>query len=296
MNNLKDILKKTSNCKKITIKNKAYIICTNDQSFVVKKKKNNLNEVYDYLMSRSFDYFPSLISEDELYHVYEYIKDSNEPIEQKALDLMYILSLLHSKTTFYKEVDLDDYKKIYEDILQEIDYLFDYHNNILEQIEKQIYMSPPGYLFARNFSKIYQSLFFCKKEIDNWYKLIENKHKVRVVRLHNNLSIDHYLKKDKSYLISWEKSKIDMPLYDLLIFYKRHYLDFDFFELFKTYESRYPLLEEEKKLLFVLMAMPMKIEFQNNNYQDCKTIRKFYDYLYITESIITEYRPTSQTN
>lgn len=296
MNNLKDILKKTSNCKKITIKNKAYIICTNDQSFVVKKKKNNLNEVYDYLMSRSFDYFPSLISEDELYHVYEYIKDSNEPIEQKALDLMYILSLLHSKTTFYKEVDLDDYKKIYEDILQEIDYLFDYYNNILEQIEKQIYMSPPGYLFARNFSKIYQSLFFCKKEIDNWYKLIENKHKVRVVRLHNNLSIDHYLKKDKSYLISWEKSKIDMPLYDLLIFYKRHYLDFDFFELFKTYESRYPLLEEEKKLLFVLMAMPMKIEFQNNNYQDCKTIRKFYDYLYITESIITEYRPTSQTN
>ena len=40
--------------------------------------------------------------------------------EQKIIDLINILTLLHSKTTMYKEIDIDYYKYIYEETLKEM--------------------------------------------------------------------------------------------------------------------------------------------------------------------------------
>ena len=45
-----------------------------------------------------------------------YINDIDEPKEQKIIDLTNIITLLHNKTTMYKEIDLDNYKYIYEEI------------------------------------------------------------------------------------------------------------------------------------------------------------------------------------
>ena len=112
---------------------------------------------------------------------------------------------------------------------------------------------------------------------------------MRVVNIHNNVTIDHYLKKDKPYFISWNKSKIDSPIYDLLIFYKNHYLDFDFSELFLMYESRYRLTEDERLLLFVYMALPPKMEVNEREYDLCKKHRKVLDYIYKTDALIAGY-------
>ena len=49
---------------KITIKNNVKII---DNSYVVKKKTKPLKDTYNYLLSRSFDYFPEVIKEDDKY-------------------------------------------------------------------------------------------------------------------------------------------------------------------------------------------------------------------------------------
>ena len=38
--------------------------------------------------------------------MYEYIEDVNTPEEQKAIDLVSMMSLLHNKTTYYKEVPI----------------------------------------------------------------------------------------------------------------------------------------------------------------------------------------------
>ena len=63
-----------------------------------------------------------------------------------------------------------------------------------------------------------------------------------------------------------EKSKIDNPIYDLYNLYLNHYLDFDFNELFINYESKYPLLNEERILLFSLLTIPWKFEFNDTEY------------------------------
>ncbi len=272
---------------KITIKNNTRII---DDKIVLKKKKNNdLNNVYKYLKSRSFDYFPEPITIDNLYEVYPFLEDTYEPSEQKATDIMHLLGLLHSKTTFYREIDIDKNKEIYENISDELEYLNNFYNDLITMIEKEVYMSPSRYLIARNINIIFGSIYYAKHNLEEWYKKIDNNKNERVVNIHNNISLDHYIKNEKPYLISWNKSRIDSPIYDLLSFYKNHYLDFDFDDLFHFYESGYPLKEDERLLLFTYMAIPYKIEIISDEYEMCIKINKMIEYLYKTSNLIMNY-------
>lgn len=288
-NNLKNIINKYK-AKKITLKNSAKIIENENTRLVIKKDNPNILDTYNYLLSRSFDYFPKIIYKDNDYNVYEYVEDVNEPSEQRILDIITLTSILHSKTTFYKEVDIDNYKYLYETINKKLEYLFNYYNDIITLIEKNIYMSPSNYIIARNINKIFETINYCKYEVDSWYELIKDKRKIRVVNIHNNLSLDHYIKNDKPYLISWNKNKIDMPIYDLLTLYKKYYLDFDFYELFNYYESRYPLTNEEGKMLFILMSIPEKLVLDSSEYKNSIKCRKFFDYIYKTKDLINEYK------
>lgn len=278
--------------RKITIKNKAKIIESEQGCFVFKKKAQDLSNTYSYLKSRAFDNFPELIRSDDEYDIYEYIKAIHEPIEQKALDIVQMMSMLHSKTTFFKEVDFDDYKAIYEEMIEQLEERFIYYNDIMNVIESDVYMSPSEYLLARNITNIYKTLELSRTFLEHWYKLIKNKKNMRVVNIHNNIDLTHYLKTDqKSYLISWDHNKIDMPIIDIYVFYKRHYLELDFIDLMHVYESRYPLLEEEKYLLFSKILVPDKINFQDNEYERCKNVRKMFDYLYKTFELTEDRKP-----
>lgn len=288
-NNLKNIINKYK-AKKVTLKNSAKIIENENTRLVIKKDNPNILDTYNYLLSRSFDYFPKIIYKDNDYNAYEYVEDVNEPSEQRILDIITLTSILHSKTTFYKEVDIDNYKYLYETINKKLEYLFNYYNDIITLIEKNIYMSPSNYIIARNINKIFETINYCKYEVDSWYELIKDKRKIRVVNIHNNLSLDHYIKNDKPYLISWNKNKIDMPIYDLLTLYKKYYLEFDFYELFNYYESRYPLTNEERKMLFILMSIPEKLVLDSSEYKNSIKCRKFFDYIYKTEELINEYK------
>ncbi len=288
-NNLKNIINKYK-AKKVTLKNSAKIIENENTRLVIKKDNPNILDTYNYLLSRGFDYFPKIIYKDNDYNAYEYVEDVNEPSEQRILDIITLTSILHSKTTFYKEVDIDNYKYLYETINKKLEYLFNYYNDIITLIEKNIYMSPSNYIIARNINKIFETINYCKYEVDSWYELIKDKRKIRVVNIHNNLSLDHYIKNDKPYLISWNKNKIDMPIYDLLTLYKKYYLEFDFYELFNYYESRYPLTNEERKMLFILMSIPEKLVLDSSEYKNSIKCRKFFDYIYKTEELINEYK------
>ena len=282
---LNDILKKydikpyryTNNGNVIIIENK------NDR-FIVRKKSMD-EEIFSYLKTRNFDYFPRFINDlNDEFIIQEYVEDIKYPSEQKILDLINLVSLLHNKTTHYKEVDIEDYKRLYEDISNNIEYLKSYYFDIITTIETHTFMSPYEYLFARNISKINSVLNFCEIEISNWYNLVKDKTKERQVVLHNNLDLSHFIKNDKSYLINWKKSKIGNPIFDLFVLYKRHALDFDFESIFNAYEQSYPLSIDEKRLLYILISLPDKIEFNGNNYELCNKISNMVDYLYKTNN------------
>lgn len=271
----------------------AILINTKDNKMIIKKKENE-NNIYEYLNSRSFRYYPKIINENDNYRITEYIDEIEMPEEQKMIDMINLVSLLHSKTTFYKEVDEDDYKKIYEDITGNIEYLGSYYIDLITIIESKVYMSPSEYLLARNISKIFSALNYAKNELEKWLEIIENKKKQRFVVLHNNLELSHYIRNDNSYLISWDKSKIDIPIFDLYKLYKKYALTFDFESILKEYEKIYPLLQEEIILFFVLITLPDKIEFTDNEYENTKLISKKIDTIYKTEKLIEEYSKTKK--
>ena len=271
-------------------KGKAIIVSTKDGKYVIKNKNRDNNNVFKYLSSRNFDYFPKKISsEDDAYELITYIEETEMPQSQKMTDMMDLIALLHSKTTYYQEVDLDEYKKIYEDIHNNIEYLYSYYNDIITLIENKIIYSPSEYLFARNISIVFDTLNYVNELLEKWYEMVKEKRKQRYVVVHNNLDINHFLKENSEYLISWDKSKIDLPIYDLYKLYKRNHLEYDFDILLKRYERSYPLLEEEKRLFHILILLPDKIEFNSQEYDMCKKISNMIDGLYKTKDFVLPY-------
>lgn len=276
--------------KKYSKINKVFLIDTNDKKFVIKKKNTQNNEIFKFLKYRNFDYLPFRVNNDnEKYEITNYINNIEIPKEQKILDLIDLVSLLHNKTTHYKEVTEDDYKEIYEDISNNIEHLYTYYSDIITVIESKVYMSPSEYVLARNISKIFQILNFIKNELEEWLKLVKEKNKQRLVVLHNNLELNHLIINEKNYLISWDKSKVGIPIFDIYKLYIRHSLELDFDEVFKRYLKNYPLYEEEKKLFFILILMPKKIEIGDSEYENTKIRANLIDYLYKTEKFISPY-------
>lgn len=277
--------------KKITIKKDVRIIDSGDKKFVIKKRDKDLDDLFKYLRSRAFDYFPKITYKTKNYDIYEYVEDIEIPVEERALDIIKLVTMLHSKTTFYKDVDENYYKELYENIHERIDYLNNYYNDVATIIEQEEYMSPSNYLFIRNISKVFQALNYCKYNIDKWYDIISEKKRVRIVNIHNNLRLDHYLLGERPYLISWRQSKKDMPIYDLIKMYKKYYLELDFCELLRSYELHYPMLMEEKILFFCLISIPEKLEFNDTEYNLCLKVKEFYDYLNVSEKFLSDYFP-----
>lgn len=278
--------------KKITLKNKVRIIDSGKEQFVIKRREKSLEDLYKYLKSRSFNYYPELLYQTANYDIYRYIEDINIPLEERAEDMIKLVTLLHGKTTFYKEIDDDTYKELYENIIEQLDYLFNYYNDIAEVIEKEEYMSPSHYYFIRNISKVFAAINYCRYHIDKWYDIIKEKKRIRVVNLHNNLNLEHYLLDgDKPYFISWRLSKRDIPIYDIIKLYKQYYKELDFCELLRKYEMHYPMLKEEKELFFVLISIPDKLDFNSGEYHMCKKVQNFYDYLTCSEKLIDDYLP-----
>ncbi len=270
--------------KRYTKKNKSFIIDTNKGKFVYKNSKPK-KEILDYLKTRNFDYIPKYITKSfDNYQITEYLENYNIPKEQKILDMINLVSLLHSKTTHYKEIDINEYEKIYEEVINNIDYLRGYYTDLITIIESKVYPSPSEYLLERNISIIFGTLNSLNERLEKFNTLITNKKTDRNVILHNNLKLDHFIRNNKSYLINWDYAKIGNPIFDIYKLYKNHVSDFDFLELLKAYEKNYPLKDDEKELLFILISLPDKIEFNDNEYEMCKKISKFVDELYKTNN------------
>jgi len=259
---LKEILKK-NNLRATSYEKigKTVKIDTNNGSYIIKKTKDN-KDIFNYLITRNFNYYPDIIDYDNNYSITRYIDNIDIPNEQKMNDLIKLVALLHLKTTYYKELNDSEYKQLYEDLSNNISYLKEYYNEIISIIDTKVYMSPSEYLLARNISIINSSLNYSENKINDWYKKISTSDKYRVSVIHNNLNLSHFIKNNNDYLISWDKAKIDTPLFDLYKLYNNHVLDFDFTDILKRYESIYPLTEDELELFYILISIPKKIRIK----------------------------------
>lgn len=285
-----------------TIKGNCTILETTSGNFVVKKKPHNkdIPSIFNYLRSRNFIYFPEVYSDnrDDNY-IYEYVEDDGIINPAKSEDLISIVALLHSKTSYNKEVSEETYKEIYEDIKNNILYLRDYYLKYYELFLKSIYMSPKEYEFVRNYSKITAALNFSERELDDWYSVVKEKKNERISLIHNNLSLDHHLRsKNQDYLISWDKAKFDTPVLDLVKLYQNNFWELEFSTIYNKYLSITNLTSSEQKLFFILISLVPEIDFNSkeSEFNACKNMRKKLDYIYKTENFLKPYYTTDTEN
>ena len=156
-------------------------------------------------------------------------------------------------------------------------------------IEEEIFMSPSHYLFIRNSSKLLNQISFCSKKLDEWYDSIKDKREIRVCTVHNNLSLEHFIKGEKEALISWDKAGTDSPILDIYELYQREWENVEFNSLLKKYLKLYSLNKEELDLLLIMLSMPKEIEFSNCEFKSCENISKVLDYVFKTEELVRPY-------
>ena len=284
-----DVLKSIYKPYRFTKKGHTTIIESTSGSYVIKDKKNDIKKLYAYLKSRHIDTFPELIDDTRSdVNMYEYIEETAMPKEEKLYDMAKVIGNLHSKTYYYKEVSEDTYKKIYDNIKSNITYLDNSYETLYLNSLNNTYPSPSEYLFLRHFNTLKNTLNNLTKELDDWYNLVKDKKEERVALIHNNLKLEHYLKSDKDYLISWENSCFDTPVLDLYILYKNEFMTHNFISFFKKYFEVFSLTSEEEKLLYILISIPPNITNMGSNYSKTEEIRNLLDYVYKTKEIKDE--------
>ncbi len=283
---------------RIYYKNHTKIVDTNRGTFVIKKKNNHKKELFDYLESRKFNFYLPLENQDtDPYEIYPFIEDRLLSSSDKAVDLIYTMSMLHIKTTTYEEINKDEVKKIYEETKQKIEYLYAYYWDLQDYIETKVYMAPEEYLLIKNMDQIYRFLNFSKEKIEQWYQEKINMTKERKVFIHNNITLDHFLASNQAYLIHWDEARKDIVIYDFLNFYKQEYHKLEMISLFELYQSRYPYTPEEKTLFLSLLALPWKVELKKDHYQNTIVVKELVTYMKKTRKfILKENKKDQKTN
>lgn len=287
-NELKQIIEKYKPLK-YTIKGKTVNLFSTAGDYVIKPTTKNISELFNYLRSRNFNNFPNVIEQNNNYITYEYVKSLDTPKEQQLLDLVLLVSKLHNKTAYFKEVTEDKYTEIYDNIKSNILFLKDYYSKMYDEAFNEIYTSPSNYYFLLNYSLINNDLAFIENELDEWFNLVKETNKQRVCLVHNNLSLDHFVKGMDSYLLSWDKYTFDTPIVDIVNLYKNEYLTCDFSGILKEYLKNFKLSKDEEKLLFILLSLPDQIEKEANEFNNTCNVTLTIDYIKRTEKLIRPY-------
>lgn len=274
---------------------KTRVICNNDKKYIYKTRLKNKEDLFNYLRSKDFMNFLLCKRETEKYEIYPYIIEDNLPPEDKAQELIYLLSLLHSKTTTYKTVNIDEVKELYENTKMQINNLRLYYYDMQDFIETKIIMSPEEQLLINNVSNFYKALNYSEYKLDKWLELKQKEKTERITQLHNNICLKHFLiNQENKYLIDWEYASKGIVIYDFLKFYQNEIDNLEMLPLFKIYQSKYQYTKSEQLLFESLIAIPSKIEFNQSHIVNTINTRKVVDYVNKTSIFLSEYNKENQ--
>ncbi len=267
--------------------NKRTITTNQAKYFLKKQKKYDQENVYTILEERGFAHFlkpiTTLASKEE---VFPFIEEKHYHSQEKAIDMMHVLSLLQNKTTFYQEISLDEIKKIYEETKKEILYLYDYYQDLEERSFKEVYPSPSVLLFQKNITLLFESLAYANEMLEKWYEEINRKKRYRKVLVHHKFILPHLLEADIPRLISLDELEYGLPIEDFITFFKKHCLEQDMESLFAIYQQKFPFTKEEYLLFSSQLTLPPKLDifktslasccFLSKEFQKMEEIRTFF--------------------
>ena len=268
------------------------IIEEDNKKICIKRVNNSLLNRYNYLRSKGFyNIFDYKINNG--YEIRSFVDEIDISKEDKIYNLIYLIAMLHTKTTHYKNISLDEIKTFYEKETDEIIDIKNYYNTICENNDYKMLLLPSINLLIDNISLLFISLDKSKYFLDKWYEVVKDKKRKRVVLNHNNLKISNYIVSDNSYLINWDKSIIDTPVIDLYSLFKNNIDNIDLIDCFNTYKTKYVLYEEEVLFLYFKLLKIDKVLFDKDEFDNTTEVYDIINYLEIINEFL-EYNLKSE--
>lgn len=281
---------------KIEYKNNIQIVTKENKKYIKLKGDNTKEELYDYLSSKNFNNFFKPIEKTKDYKLYPFIENRTQDKEERANELINIMSELHNKTTSYKEINKLQIKKIYTNQKENLSSIRNYYFEIQDYFETKEFPSPEEQLLLNNISNIYKAINYSEFKIDSWYEKINKKNQCRYVQLHNNLSLDNLLLDKNYYLINWNNSEQNLPIYDFINLYKKEFNNLDMKKLFSNYQRKYKYSEEEQLLFESLLSIPPKIIFNKSHLINTIKTRQHLNYIELTSEFLKNDKENQENN
>lgn len=282
--------------KKIEYKDSVKVINKDGFKYVKKKKKKDKKRLYTKLSDKNFNAYLVPIKEIDNYELYPYIEEENINKKEKLQILINIMAELHSKTTSYEIYDKQQIEELYMNTKNNLQALRNYYYELQDNLELREFPAPEEQLLLNNVSNIYKAINYSEYKLNLWYEKINTNKKIRYVQIHNNISLEHLLVEKNNYLISWEKSRKDIPVYDFIEFYKKEFSNYNMNELFNIYQEKYKYMEEEQLLFESLISVPPQITFKKTHLINTIETKKQIDYLIKTSEFLSKNNKENQEN
>ncbi|MBO4245951.1 MAG: hypothetical protein J5892_04395 [Bacilli bacterium] len=226
---------------------------------VYKKSNQKVIDLINYLDNKGFNYLPNYRFNND-FITYDYIDDLAISNEEKALELIKTLAILHHKTSYYKEITQEDIRRIYDKYQNHLKYYLIYFKNYFDKKIDNEFYQPDELLLLNNYTIINDYLNLGLSYLEEWFNKVSKLNSVRLSLIHNNVNLEHLIINQNNYLISYDHAMFDLSIIDLVLFYVKYYDQFDFIKLFLEYQNIDHLEPEEILLLKVLLIINFKYE------------------------------------
>ena len=270
MNNIKTkiISNNCTNIIKIDLEKNYVIIHTNKNKYLLKKGSKEDRDNRLYLSQSGYQDKMILVDADFEYELY-LLEEKSFPgnVQNTMLDELF---KIHKSTTSIVNVSDEEKSNIYKNAVNRLDELFNYYYNWQISIQEKIFPSAGEYLLLLNVSKIYKLLNYSRSYLEKWYVL--DNISFQEAFLVNIISLNNYYAGEV--FIDYSNSSVGKIIEEITNYYRNYYENVSLEEVL----DKYDLLEAEKYYLFFLLAMPKKIFFTYDNYNDVVLIRDIIDY------------------
>lgn len=278
MNKIKDIIK-NERINKVERIDNLLVVETESNKYCIKEKSGKgVQNLFKYLSSKDFNNYLN-IEINNNYQISRYINQNIIEDSEKLTILVYLISMLHTKTTYYENINLDEIKKIYEELTDHIFEVKKHYEDLVDKNDILLYPPPSMFWLMNNISIILKSLDMSKFYLDKWYEIIKDKQRIRKVTIHNNLKLSNLLTGDNYYLINWDKSIKASPIYDIESLFKNNYEIIDMVDIYNLYISKYQLFDEEVYLLMSRLLLINELELGDNEFQNTIAVNQKIYYL-----------------
>ncbi|MUK86964.1 hypothetical protein GMD78_00925 [Ornithinibacillus sp. L9] len=147
----------------------------------------------------------------------------------------------------------------------------------VEQFEQKKYMSPFELLVCTHYHVLERVFVTIQRRIEQLISELEDEETWSISLCHGNLSYDHVVNDNQTYLINWEKTFFDNPILDLATFFKEEVIHYDapiesFIEHFGQYTDENKLQNSELYLLSIYLLDPTTYMDYIRSYQDSSNL------------------------